>query len=195
MRRVHRSVTVPASLALAVVAGTLTGCAQQPIELPTAVPTESGSPSATPGPAVEPSDDSTPVEVACADLVDADTIYRFNPNFVLLGDWTPDAGSAAADALAAGGIACRWVNQTSGDTIDVSVAAPGDDELADLESAASAEGEPVSAYGEEAYFEVADDAGTATVFDRGYWLVAVSPAFLEPGEPEEIVSAALAALP
>ena len=82
-------------------------------------------------PAAEPTDQpvGVPVEVTCDELVSADTLYVYNPNFGTIEDFTPDEGTAAASALTTQGVACRWQNQTSGDTIDVSVAQLDEDTL------------------------------------------------------------------
>ncbi len=195
--RLRPSLALAAAVVLPVA---LAGCAAAPVPLPsppaTAGPTTAPNPGATPTTVpVPPEEDAIPVAIACADLVDADTMYRFNPNFSLLGDWTPEAGTFAAADVQAGGTACRWVNQTSGDPIDVSVSAFGEAGLTELKNAAFAEFEMVPTYGEEAYFGTDGDAGVAIAFQGSYRLVATSPWFLEPGEPEEIILGALAALP
>lgn len=136
-----------------------------------------------------------PVEATCGELVSADTVYQFNPNFVLLDSWTADAGSAAEAAIDRAGVACRWINQTSGETIDLSVARLPASQLRDLANAAFTDSTMVPTYGVEGYFEVADGVGTAIVFDRSYWIVVTSAAFLEPGEATTFVESALAALP
>jgi hypothetical protein len=173
----------------------LTGCVDAPATDPTTAPTETSTPtpSVTPGPTQEPSADSTPIDVACGDLVDPDAVYTFNPTLALLGEWTPDPGSAAAAALAADGVACRWVLESGGGTMDLSVAHLDEARLEQLKNAAFAAAEMVPTYGEEAYFDPA--TGTATVFQGPYWLVVTSRMFAEPGEPTEIIESAFAALP
>jgi hypothetical protein len=121
-------------------------------------------------------------------------MYAFNPNFGLLTSWTPAKGSAAAAATSESGIACRWSNQTSGDTIDVSVAHLDAASIASLKSEAVSQGTPVTTYGDEAYFRVAAGVGTAVVFQANYWLVATSVDFAEPGDPADLIDAALSAL-
>ena len=128
-------------------------------------------------PSEPPTQASTPIDVDCDTLVSPDTMYDYNPNFGLIDDWTPDAGTAAADALDLDGVACRWINQTSSDTIDLSVANLAHDDLEALKNAAVAESTMVPTYSaDEAYFSVVDGVGTAIVFDRSYWLVATSDA-------------------
>jgi len=186
-------VLLPATAAILV--GLLAGCAPTP-------PAESSDPPSDPPstPSAEPSETPTetsvPIDVDCDTLVSPDTMYTYNPNFGHLDDWTPDAGSAAADALALEGVACRWINQTSSDTIDVSVADLSPDDIEALKNAAVTESTMVPTYdADEAYFSVTDGVGTAIVFDGTYWLVATSTYFFEPGDATEIVDSAVGALP
>lgn len=183
--------------ALAIAA--LSGCV--PSSSPTAAPSSSSSsaspstgPSATPSASSTPAPTPTPVTIGCGTLISPDAMYAFNPNFGLLTSWTPTAGSAAATALQDSGIACRWSNQTSGDTIDVSVAHLDAASIATLESDAAGRGTPVTTYGEKAYFRAAGGIGTAEVFRGDYWLVASSVDFAEAGDPADLIDAALSAL-
>src|SRR5690606_7628185 len=179
------------------VALALVGCVDDPAPEPEATTSAPPTPTATnvPVPTETPdADEERPIEIPCAELVDADTVYRFNPNVVLLESWTPSPGSAAEAALEHAGVACRWINQSSEEPIDLSIADLPAEEINGLKNAAFAESEMVPTYGEEAYFEVEDGVGTAIVFQGSYWLVITSPAFYEPGEPTPFVDAALAAL-
>ncbi|MEO8527769.1 MAG: arginyl-tRNA synthetase [Pseudolysinimonas sp.] len=185
-----------AALLAVTVAVMLAGCIPTPTATPTTTPTPTPTPTetATPTPTTTP-DAITPIDIACADLVDPDAVYAFNPNLALLGSWTPGAGTAADDALAAGGVACRWVLESGGGTMDISVAHLSGDHILDLKNQASATSAPVPTYGDEAYFSVEGGVGTAIVFQGNYWLVATSVTFSEPGEPTDIIDSALAALP
>jgi hypothetical protein len=175
----------------------LTGCAV-PEPQPTGSTTPSGS--AAPTPSLEPSETpssgtSTPGDVPCDALVSLQTMYDFNPNFSLLGSWTPDAGTPAAEAAAAEGSVCRWKNDTSGDAIDISVASFDPATLEAKANAANSASTMVPTYGpDEAYFTVTNGVGEAVVFHGAYWVVVRSVAFLEPGDAEPIVSSVLAAL-
>lgn len=186
----------PAAVLLAVVAtALLTGCVDQgaaPV-----LPTDTASPAATQTtePTAEPTEDPVePIEIGCADLVDPDAVYAFDPNYALLGSWVPAAGSAAAEAVAAGGVACQWVRESGSGTIDLSVARLDETDLVAKKNEAFAESQMVPTYGEEAYFEVEGGVGTAIVFQGPFWLVISSVGFAEPGEPTEIIDSALAAL-
>jgi hypothetical protein len=161
---------------------------------PVAPSTPSETPSETPG---ETPVEGTPipVNVACEQLVSLQTMYGYNPNFSLLGSWTPDAGTPAAEAHAASGTVCRWQNDTSGVTIDISVASFDATTLAAKAAAARAAGTIVLTFGpDEAYFAVANGVGEAVVFPGTYWVVVRSNTFYEAGDAEPIVTAVLAAL-
>ena len=163
------------------------------------LPTDAGTPS--PGlptapvtPTTTPTAGAEPLDIPCDELVDPQAIYDFDPNFALIGSYNPPAGSAADEALAAGGVACSWVRESGGTTIEVSAARLSDQEITDKKNAAFASSQMVPTYGEEAYFEVEGGVGTAIVFQGSFWLVVSSPAFAEPGEPTGIIDSALAAL-
>ncbi len=182
------------SLAVAATLLTLAACVEAP-EQPV-LPSQSPTPTpTTTDPGSEPTEQPEALDVACADLVDPDVIYAFDPNYALLGAWEPEPGSAAADAVDAGGVACQWVRESGGGTINLSVAAFTEPQLEELKNEAFAESEMVPTYGDEAYFEVEGGLGTAIVFQGQYRLVISSEAFFEPGEPTAIIESALSALP
>jgi hypothetical protein len=189
-------VTVLSASAALAAALLLAGC-QTPEPAPTTPPPTPGD---TATPTAEPTEtaappSSTPVDIPCDTLVPAQTMYDFNPNFSLLGSWTPGAGSHAAAAAEADGTVCRWQNDTSGEVIDVSVASFDAASLDELANDAYTDSTMVPTYGgDEAYFSVTGDVGEAIVFQDSYWVVVSSTYFLEPGDAEPIVAAVLAAL-
>lgn len=173
----------------------LTACVDQPTPEPEPTGTATPTPTVTDEPTTAPTETPDPLDIACADLVDPDVIYAFDPNYALIGAWTPDAGTPAARAAEMGGVLCRWVRESGNSTIDLFVARPGQAESDALKNEAFAAGEMVPTYDAEGYFDLADGRGTATVFPGSYWLVISSESFAEPGEPAEIIRAAIAALP
>jgi hypothetical protein len=187
-----------ATAALTLVAAvTLTACVENPPQLPEAPSTPSSpssTPTAGPSPTAAPPSGPEPVDAACDELITADTMYAFDPNFALLDDWAPDAGSAAAEALAVDGVACRWVRESGGISIDLSVARLPEAQLDARKNEAFAESQMVPTYGDEAYFEVAEGRGEAIVFQDDVWLVIASEWFAEPGEATDLVESALAVL-
>ena len=180
------------ALALALLSGCVPTPSPTASGTASATPTDSPSASATPTPT--PSTVSTPITIGCNTLITPDDIYAFNPNFGLITSWTPKAGSAAATAKSEQGIACRWQNQTSGDTIDISVAHLDAASIEALKNAAVEKSTMVPTYGDEAYFSTSGGVGTAIVFQGDFWLVATSVDFLEPGDPADLITAALSVL-
>jgi predicted small lipoprotein YifL len=181
-----------ASLVAAATLLTLAACVDAP-EQPVP-PTPTTAPTATAEPEPTPTSGAQPLDIECAELVDPDTMYSFDPNYALVGSFDPQPGSLAADQVAAGGVTCQWVRESGGGTIDLSVAAFTEEQITELKNEAFAESEMVPTYGDEAYFEVEGDVGTAIVFQGRFRLVVSSAAFFEPGEPTAIIESALAAL-
>lgn len=120
-------------------------------------------------------------------------MYNFNPNFSLNSSFSPTAGSAAAVAVANGGVACSWVNDTSSETITIAVAQPGSTQLAQLKSTA-AQGTAASGYGDSSYFSTSGGTGRVDVFSGSYWLVATSVYFSSATDAGSLLNSALAAL-
>jgi hypothetical protein len=189
----RRALTPVAAAALAVIL--LAGCTPEPESTDFDGPNPSGDPSGEPAPTLTAAPVGTPIDVTCNELISPETVYAFNPNFGLIDDFEPSDGSVAASALEYSGIACRWQNQTSGDNIDLSIASLDDDTLTALKNSAFEDSQMVPTYGEEAYFTVNGQVGTAQVFQGRYWVVIESPAFFEPGDATELVQSVLAAVP
>jgi hypothetical protein len=116
-------------------------------------------------------------------------MYDFNPNYLLLNNFTPAAGTPAATALTSKGVACRWENSTSGVTIDVSVAKPAPNKLDGFKSNA---GSAADAF--DGYFVATGGTGTAQVFSGAYWATLSSEAFFEAGDVADLVADARATL-
>lgn len=173
----------------------LAGCVPATVE-PTASPTPTPTPTVT---AVEPTptptaDGSTAVTVACDDLISPQTMYDFNPNFVLESGVSPAAGSLAAEAVASGGVFCRWINGSSRETIDLSVASPAPDALTARANDLVTSSNPVPTYEVEGYFHLSGSIGVAQAITPPYWVAMVSPAFLEPGDAAPLMISAITAL-
>lgn len=178
----------------------LTGCIAPGgnVVSPTTLSTNdpSSSPTSTELPA--PSDSATPVEkptpisLPCDSVVDLQTMYDFNPNFGLLTKFTPDSGSLAAKAAANKGTVCRWVNQTSGDTIDISIARPGPAAFAAARSAAES-GSAIAGIGDAAYLSESGQTGIIQVFDGPNWITVSSVYITASGDARSLVNSAVAA--
>lgn len=195
---IHTALTALSLGALGLaVAVSLAGCLSPGGDTPSSSPSVPGpsaspTPSASPSETAAPEDDPTPVSIPCASIISAQAMYDFNPNFGLLDSFSPDAGTLAARAVADQGTACRWVNQTSGDTIDVTISQPGPLAFAAAKSAASS-GSPVSGLGDAAYFSAAGGSGELQAFRGPFWITATSVYFSTGADASDIMKDAVAA--
>ncbi|GAB3123672.1 iron ABC transporter ATP-binding protein [Glaciibacter psychrotolerans] len=177
----------------------LTGCAADAGTDSTAKPTAGASapatavPSATPTATPTPTATGTPVSLDCAEILTPDDVYAFNPNYGTNPDFAPTG--AAEAAVTYSGVACGWLNQTSGDTFEVSVAQPNDELKTVLIDQALSGGKAVPTYGTtpiEGFF--APSTGTAQVFTGIYWVTVSSADMTEPGDAQTLVAAVLSHL-
>ncbi|GAB3408377.1 hypothetical protein GCM10027515_25580 [Schumannella luteola] len=151
-----------------------------------ASPSASSSPSGSPSPSVSPT--ATPVDVSCSKLVSAQTVYDFNPNYVLLTKPSIPAGSAAAQAQADGGVACAWQQTTTGHVIYLSAARYPADKIEQLKAAA---GPTTTAFGAGSGYW---SGTTGTAFAGDAWIVATSVDFYEAADASTFIDSAAAAL-
>lgn len=177
---------IAAAVPLLVAALVLAGCVPQTAE-PTGIPsppssTPTTTPSETPSSTPPPPDAGTPVPFGCAEVVTPDEMYAFNSIYSFV-EYTPEASSLAGQAVAAGGIACRWVNTSSGIPIDFGFAQPSAAQLEQLESEAGAP----APFG---YFET----GTAQAFVGPYWVTAVSPDLIGADDAAPVIELAINSL-
>ncbi len=200
LRAVVRSAARSAVCVLATVVamGALAGCTptDDAEPSPSAGSSETAGPAASASPSASAAAPTTvPVDVPCDQLVTADTVYEYDPNFVLLDDAAPEPGSAAAQAVADGGVACAWQHTTTSERILLSVAGYDETTLAARRDEAAADGTEVTAWAADSgYFATADGRGTATAFAGLYRMVLTSPVFTEPGEATVFIDSATAAL-
>jgi hypothetical protein len=144
-----------------------------------------------------PSAGATPIDIDCTTLLTPEALYEINPNYSANAEYSPAAGGTARDQVGDGGLACGWINQTSGSTLEVSVSNPGEGRATELKDAFAADSTAVPAFGTppvEGFFEMNGAVGEAQVFSGPYWLTAVSTDFVEAGDAAPVVEAALAAL-
>lgn len=196
MRQRSLALVVPAAaIALALLAGCVpTADSADPDA--TSTPTASSTPSATPTPSSTPTSavDGIPITISCDQLIPAQAMYDYNPNFSLKSDYSPAAGSLAAEVATQKGLTCAWVNQTSGDLIEVAVANLPDAHLTQLKNELVTTSHSVPTYDVEGYFILNGSKGEAQAFSDPFWIVATSTAFFEPGDAQPIVAAAITAL-
>ncbi len=173
----------------------LAGCAPEDHTL-------SPSPSPSAPATLAPGEGTLPPEPAnetiginCTALISDQVVYDWGSgNFALEAGFTPEAGSSAAQMADEGGLACRWINLTSQETVDVAVSIPTDGTLAAARDAAATAGSAAPELG-DAFIHVAEGVGYVDVFSGGYWLNLKSTWFSEPGDAKPLVEAAVAALP
>jgi hypothetical protein len=180
----------------------LAGCAPESGAEPTASATAGATaePTDTAAPTVKPTETATPAPVAegtavdlgCDDILTAEDVYDLNPNFGVDPNFAASSETATT-ATSYDGVACGWLNQSSGEVIEVSVAMPNEALANTLKDSALASGTIVPTYGSapevEGYFS--PSTGTAQVFSGGYWVAVSSPDMIEPGDAERIVGTVL----
>ena len=174
----------------------VSACATESDAAPSATPKPTASSSATaePTPSATAAPLGTAVDIDCNTLISPQALYEFNPNFGLSDSYKPKSGTEAADIVGMNGLACGWVNQTSGEIIEVAVANLPADSLTALKNGFVTTSNSVPTYGVEGYFELEGTIGTAEAFSGPYWVSASSAAFYEPGDAAMVVQAALAGL-
>lgn len=132
------------------------------------------------------------MSIPCESVVSAQTMYDFNPNFGLLDSFTPDVNTLVARAVTDDGTTCRWVNQTSGVTIDIGLSSPGPTAFAAAKAAAKA-GRSVGGLGDEAYFAASGGLGVIQAFTGSIWITVSSEYFTVPNDATTIMTDAVAA--
>jgi hypothetical protein len=190
-----RSPTLVAALVALALAGSLAACAPDDHGLDiNATATPSGTVGAgTFAPDDDPVNDA--IGLNCRELVADVAIYEWGSgNFAVDVDYEPAAGTDAAEIADDGGLACRWLNLSSGETLEVAAVALSDDELLDRRVAFAAEGEPVSDWNAEGWFSFDGTQGHVNAVSGDYWLSATSTWFYQPGDATLIVNAAVSAL-
>lgn len=166
---------------------------------PTAGP---ANPSATATTAPEPTETAeppVPFEISCDALITAEQLYAFNPNFGSDPGYEPEAEAVVTAVEEDAGTACGYLNQTSGEVIEIAVATPTERAGEQRRNDAALSSKPVPTYGTppevEGYFLQAGGSGEAQVFSGPYWIVMDSPAFFEPGDAQQLMSSVLENLP
>ncbi len=170
-------------------------------------PTASAAPSTAPATApsttvpepTETAEPPIPFEIACDMLLTADQLYAFNPNFGVDPGYQPQAAAIVTAVEEDAGTACGYLNQTSGDVIEIAVATPTEQAGEARRNDAALTSKPVPTYGTppevEGYFHVVGGSGEAQVFSGPYWIVIDSPALFEPGDAQQLVASVLQNLP
>ena len=199
--RSRRARAVPAAAAGLAVALLLAGCSN-PAPLQPATPAPSASAGggqaqgggsgtgATASPTPAPPK-GTPVSTTCDQLLP--DLAEFGAGFAseaLPADTSTDG--LRDDVLAMQGIACAF-RSSDGTAVEVDVAQPVAAELQSRRDAAILRTDPIAGYpsGVEAYFELEDAVGVATIYSSKHMVVMRSASFYEPGDHADLGNAVL----
>ena len=193
----------PAGLALVAAASValLSGCVgatPESTETAAAPTAPAESPTTAPEP-TETSEPPIPFEISCDALLTAEQLYAFNPNFGADPGYEPSAASVVTLVEEDAGTACGYLNQTSGEIIEVAVATPTEQAIEARKNSAALTSKPVPTYGTppdvEGYFLQAGGMGEAQVFHGPYWIAIDSPVLFEPGDAQQLMASVLENLP
>lgn len=111
------------------------------------------------------------VNLRCDQVATPQQMYDYSPMLSGLTGWTPSAGTLAAKALTWNGVTCRWMRESGGVNMDISVAKIVDrGTMTQLQSDAAL-GTPVSGLGDAAYY----NNGTLQMFNGQYWVIMTYP--------------------
>ncbi len=137
-----------------------------------------------------------PMSLGCEDILSADALYALKggQNYEQNPDYAPKAGSTAAVIAGLKGVACGYMNQTSGETFTIAVAQITPESMPTLKDhllTTLTTSSFVPSYSPsksvEGYFAVTRGVGEAQVATSSYWISIASDTFSEPGEVEQIV--------
>ncbi len=195
------AVAVATSLALSLSACSVLDSLTPPAPTATAMSTAAAETSQTPTtvvptatPTVAPAQ-FLPVGLGCAQLLPDQFVFDFSPNFARQDDYSPDGGSTDAYIASNQGVACRIVNLSGGDYVDVAVASMDATGMADLTSKLSSTQASVSDFGTaQGYFTDASGVGQASALTSKYWIVVSSPLFTQARDAAPIVAQVLSSL-
>jgi hypothetical protein len=197
--RVSVAVALLAAGAMGLTACTPTSHASSTTKPTISTPQASSTPTPAPKPTTAPVAVGTPVTLTCDQIVTPAQVYAFNPNFGADPGYAPAAGSLPATIKADRGVACAWLNQTSGDVVQIAIGEPPASTMTSLKNTAVTTSQAVPTYGippqVEGYFTMRGSNGEAQVFTGKYWIVGISGAFQEPGDAAQLMQNILQNLP
>lgn len=150
---------------------------------PAPSPTPSETPSDAPGETAAPEPSAAPlsgqpVGLRCDELLTAQDVYDYNPNVGTDPGYRPRAGSGPEQTNELSGIACGWLNQTSGQTYSIGAARFDSAELPRVRAMVERSGGDSLGGGLDGSYRVESGVGIIDVFFGSYWVSAESSAFL-----------------
>lgn len=152
---------------------------------PTETPSASSVESATPTPTESaPEGDYYPFAVECSALMPEDTIFAFNPNYILDNSGAMASANSSDLVKAMEGTTCNYVNQSSQASLTISVAdlTPVSTQVLKEQSAATFSQIEVGT--EQGFFGTVAGSGILQVYTRdGFWYTVAGP---EVASPEDI---------
>lgn len=169
-------------------ASALPGPSSSPVETVSPEPSESPSETAAPEPSPDPLS-GLPVGVACEDLLTAQDVYDYNPNVGTDPGYRPRVGSGPEKTRELSGVACGWLNQTSGQTYSIGVARFEASELERVRAMVSQEGGDALGGGLDGTYRVESGVGVIELFVGSYWVSAESSAFLGVEDAQPLLDA------
>ena len=204
--RSTRAVVIGTSIGLAALLS-LSGCSvldaiNPPAPTATALSSAAAESSQTPTPVVPTATPTLapaqflPVGLGCAQLLPDQFVFEFSPNFARQDDYSPDGGSTDGYIAANQGVACRIVNLSGGDHVDVAVASMDALGMAELTAKLSSTQASVGDFGAnvQGYFTDAGGVGQASALTDKYWIVVSSPLFTQARDAAPIVAQVLSSL-
>jgi hypothetical protein len=130
-----------------------------------------------------PAGDFYPFAVECADLIPEETMFAFNPNYVLdnSGAMAPANSSDLVKAME--GTTCNYVNLSSQASLTISVAHLTPISTQVLKEQAAATFSSVEVGSESGYFGTVAGSGVLQVFTRDdYWYTVAGPEVAGPDD-------------
>ena len=182
----------------------ITACAPENTKAPAESVSTDGRAPVTPNavsettsvPSSEPLHGVTP-GVKCQDLISRQALYEFNPNFSLVTGQSPVQPAVSSPYEKLGGITCNYMNQTSGEVIQISLAKITESAV-DIPSSSFAKGgSPVSSLstGEtKSFFSQSNGNYVFRVVRGSYILVTTSTLLSTPEDNYKFISPALTKL-
>ncbi len=134
-----------------------------------------------------------PINLDCEEVLTAQALYEFNPNFGTDPRYT--VSGLASRALDFGGVACGWMNQTSLETLAIAVARLDSTELSEVRNRASSEFGVIALPESDGYFSDPNGVGVVEAFLDDYWVIVESPIISSPVDAELVLGLVVASLP
>lgn len=204
MQRRKKDIGVRQAILISLVLVSLASCAAQTAVEPSSTQSPTGkriitpTPVASGAPLVEQDEiRGENLSLSCDDLLTVEELYTYNPNFALDRELAPIFSSTAKEFEGYKGITCSYLNLSSGNIIQISVAKldpPSSLKVQDklLSSNNSAEQDPANET--TTLFSMNGDTGNLTLLRNSYFISVHSNQFAQQEEAMKFVTPILAKL-